>query len=350
MSYQGIADFRSDTVTRPTPDMRRAMYEAEVGDDVHGDDPTVNRLEELAADRLGMEAALFVPSGTMGNTIAITLAAGEGKEVILEEKCHIYNFEAGNVSRIARSLPRTLPSRRGEISLELLKQNVNKALREHMPETKVIALENTHNLWGGAVLRPDYIRQVGRFARENRLHLHLDGARVFNAAMALKVDVKPIVEPFDSVMFCLSKGLAAPIGSMLLGKKAFIKEARYVRKYLGGGMRQVGIIAAAGIVALEQMVDRLEEDHIRAKKLAENLADIPAIEVHPEEVETNFMILRPKTMDIAAFLERLKGKKVLALPFPPDLVRFCTHKDIDDQDIDTATLAIHEIFRQKSWL
>lgn len=343
MSYQGIADFRSDTVTRPTDEMRRAMFEAEVGDDVHGDDPTVNRLEELAADKLGMEAALFVPSGTMGNTIAVTLAAGDGKEVILEEKCHIYNFEAGNVSRIAGSLPRTLPSNRGEIPLDLVRQNVHKALREHMPETKVIALENTHNLWGGAVLSRDYLRQMGSFARENGLHLHLDGARVFNAAVARQVDVKTIVEHFDSVMFCLSKGLSAPVGSMLLGSREFIKEARFIRKYLGGGMRQVGIIAAAGIVSLERMVERLADDHIRAKRLVENLADIDGVEVHPHEVETNFVILRPRTMDINLFLEKLKEKKVLALPFPPDLVRFCTHKDIDDRDIDTATLAIRDI-------
>jgi len=346
MSYKGIADFRSDTVTRPTEEMRRAMFEAEVGDDVHGDDPTVNRVEEIAAGRLGKEAALFVPSGTMGNTIAVALACGEGKEIILEEQCHIYHFEAGNVSRIARALPRTLPSNRGEIPIDVIAANVHKTLRQHMPETRAIALEDTHNLYGGAVLSLEYLRQVRAFTRENHLHLHLDGARVVNAAVAQGVDVKEIAENFDSVMFCLSKGLSAPIGSMLVGSKNFIAEARFMRKYLGGGMRQVGIVAAAGIIAIEKMVDRLADDHVRAKKLAERLMDIDGIEVHPELVETNFLILTVKTMDAWTFLERLKEKRVLALPFSQRTIRFCTHKDIDDADIDACATAIREIFKK----
>lgn len=345
MSYKGIADFRSDTVTRPTEEMRKAMYEAEVGDDVHGDDPTVNKLEEIAAEKLGKEAALFVPSGTMGNTIAIALACGEGKEIILEERCHIYHFEAGNVARIARSLPRTLPSNRGEIPLESIEENVHKTLRQHMPETKAIALEDTHNLYGGAVLSLDYLRKVRQFTKENNLHLHLDGARVFNAAVAQGVDVKEIADNFDSVMFCLSKGLSAPIGSMLVGPKDFIAEARFMRKYLGGGMRQVGIVASAGILAIEKMADRLADDHVRAKKLAEQLLDIEEIEVHPELVETNFMILKTKTMNAWAFLEKLKEQHVLALPFSEHTIRFCTHKDIDDSDIDTCASAIRALFK-----
>jgi threonine aldolase len=344
MSYKGISDFRSDTVTRPTDEMRQAMANAEVGDDVHGDDPTVLKLEELAADMLDKEAALFVPSGTMGNTIAMKLGVGEGKEVILEEKSHIFCFEAGNVSRIAQALPKTLPSDRGKISLELMEDNINTTLREHMPETKAIALENTHNTWGGAVIEPEYINNVAALAKKYNLHFHLDGARVFNAAVASGIDVKEIVKPFDSVMFCLSKGLAAPVGSILAGKKDFIKEARYVRKFLGGGMRQVGIIAAAGIISLTKMIDRLEEDHIRAKRLAENICDLKDIDINFDEVVTNFLMIKVNTMSSYDFLEKLADKKVLALPFTEKLVRIVTHKDIDDNDIDRASKAIREIF------
>ncbi|MCP5109040.1 MAG: aminotransferase class I/II-fold pyridoxal phosphate-dependent enzyme [bacterium] len=345
MSYKGISDFRSDTVTRPTEEMRKAMYEAEVGDDVHGDDPTANRLEELAAEKVGKEAALFVPSGTMGNTIAMVVGVGEGKEVILEEKCHILNFEAGNVSRVAHALPRAMSSDRGKIPLEVMEKNIHTSLRDHITETRAITLENTHNTWGGTVLDLDYLKDAADLAGKYNLYLHLDGARVFNAAAALNVDVKEIAKHFASLMFCLSKGLSAPVGSILAGTKEFIKEARFVRKYLGGGMRQVGIVAAAGIVALEKMVARLEEDHRRTKLLAENIADLKGIHVNPEEVETNMIMIKLNTMDSDTFLEKLAAKKVLALPFDSETVRIVTHKDIDDQDIDRATTAIREIFR-----
>jgi len=345
MSHNGISDFRSDTVTHPTPEMRRAMYEAEVGDDVHGDDPTVNRLEELAAARTGKGAALFVPSGTMGNTIAMILAAGEGKVVLLEEKCHIMNFEAGNVSRIARSLPRTLPSKRGEIPLDTLRAAIpGRALREHIPETRAIALENTHNIWGGAVLGLDYMEAVSRLAREHGLHLHLDGARVFNAAIALGVDAATITGHVDSVMFCLSKGLCAPVGSILAGSEAMIAEARRVRKYLGGGMRQVGIVAAAGIVALETMVDRLAEDHRRARLLAEGIVDVPGIRVDTRQVQTNFVMIELEKMGADHFLEACAAQKVWALPYTDRLIRFVTHKDIDDRDVDRAVQTIRSLF------
>jgi threonine aldolase len=346
MGYRGISDFRSDTVTRPTEEMREAMAKAEVGDDVHGDDPTANKLEALAAEKLGKEAALFVPSGTMGNTIAMILAAGEGKVVIMEEKCHIFNFESGNVSRIARSLPRILPSERGQIPLEILEANIpGDALREHIPETRAIALENTHNIWGGAVLGMDYMRHVSALAKKYRLHLHLDGARIFNAAIALNTEAKAISLYFDSVMFCLSKGLSAPVGSVLAGSQAFIKEARQIRKYLGGGMRQVGIIAAAGIVALKKMIPRLAQDHSRAKKLAQDIADIDAIEVHPENTVTNFVMIKLKTMNAKTFLEKCARDNVLALPYTKNLIRFVTHKDIDDHDISSAVGIIRKIFK-----
>lgn len=343
MSYRGIADFRSDTVTRPTDEMRKAMYESEVGDDVHGDDPTVNRLEELAAEKLGKEAALFVPSGTMGNTIAMKLGAGEGKVVIMEEKCHIFNFEFGNVSKIAGSLPRVLPSKRGEIPLHLIEEILDSALKEHMPEIKAIALENSHNIWGGTILSQEYIRAAAALAKKHGLHLHLDGARVFNAAVAQTIDVKEIVNHFDSVMFCLSKGLSAPIGSILAGESAFIKEARKVRKSLGGGMRQVGVIAAPGIVALEKMVDRLAEDHVRAKRLAQGATAIKGIEVDADGVDTNMVMIKVTAMAAVQFLERLAERDVWALPVSGDTCRFVVHKDIDDRDIETAVAAIEEV-------
>ncbi len=345
MGYRGISDFRSDTVTRPTESMRRAMYEAEVGDDVLGDDPTVRRLEELAAEKIGKEAALFVPSGTMGNTVALKVAVPAGKEVLLEEKCHIYNFECGNISNIVGALPRPLPSQRGKIPLELLKANLHRNTRAHVPETAAVTLENTHNYWGGAVLEPEYIKQVGEFARREGLHFHIDGARIFNAAVALGVDARVLAEPAHSVMFCLSKGLSAPIGSILAGSREFIEEARKVRKQLGGGMRQVGVIAAAGIVALQEMVERLAEDHRRARRLADGLSQIRGIRINPEEVQTNIVIfeLDQSVMKVEAFLAELGKRGVLALPFGPARVRMVTHKDIDDGDVERALRAAREI-------
>jgi threonine aldolase len=342
MSYKGIADFRSDTVTRPSEEMRQAMYNAEVGDDVFADDPTVNKLEELAAEKVGKEAAIFVPSGTMGNTIAMVLEVGEGKEVILEENCHILNFEAGNISRIAHAVPRAMPSDRGKIPLDLIEKNIHTTLRDHMPTTRAIALENTHNTWGGAVIGLDYIEKAAALSRKYDLFLHLDGARIFNAAAALQVDVKEISKHFDSLMFCLSKGLSAPVGSMLAGTKEFIKEARFVRKYLGGGMRQAGVIAAAGIVALEKMIHRLQDDHRRAKLLAEKIADLKELRVNPQEVETNMIMLTLNTMTADLFLKKLAAQNVLALPFNTKTVRIVTHKDIDDNDIERAVKAIRE--------
>lgn len=343
MSYKGFSDFRSDTVTRPTPEMRRAMAEAEVGDDVLGDDPTVNRLEKIAAEKTGKEAALFVPSGTMGNTIALLLGVGPGKEILVEENCHILHFECGNISRLAGSVPRSLPSHKGAIPIETLEANIHTSLRGHMLQTKAIALENTHNTLGGTVLTPDYLQQVAQLAKKYNLYLHLDGARVFNAAVALNTDVTEITKHFDSVMFCLSKGLCAPVGSILAGTKDFIQEARDVRKSLGGGMRQVGIVASAGIIALEKMVQRLEEDHSRAKQLTEGIAHLPGIEADPNDVVTNFLMLKLNNMDADVFLEKLAKHNVLALPFTSRIVRFVTHNDIDDKDIETAVNAIKDV-------
>jgi len=343
MGYRGISDFRSDTVTRPTEEMRKAVYEAEVGDDVMRDDPTVLRLEELAAELMGKEAALFVPSGTMGNTIALKIAVGEGYEVLVEEKSHIYNFESGNVARIVGALPRPLPSNRGEIPLEVLEENFHIGERVHVPPTRALALEDTHNYWGGAVLSLDYLEKAYRFTREKGIHLHLDGARIFNAAIAQGVETKEIARYSDTVMFCISKGLSAPVGSLLAGPKEFIEQAISVRKYLGGGMRQVGILAAAGIVALTRMVDRLAEDHSRAKKLARGLSGIKGIEINPDEVQTNIVIFKLTSMEVPRFLEELKKEGVLALGFGPSRVRMVLHKDIDDQDVEKALRAISRI-------
>jgi len=348
MSYQGISDFRSDTVTRPTPEMRRVMSTAPVGDDVHGDDPTVNRLQDLAAEITGKEAAIFVPSGTMGNTIALILGAGEGVEVIMEDKCHIFNFEAGNVSRIARSLPRILPSENGAMSLALIEASIHTAMRVHCPPTRAIYLENTHNLHGGTVLQPEYMRQVKQLAERHQLHVHLDGARVFNAAVALDVPVAEIAAHVDTMMFCLSKGLCAPIGSILVGNADLINEAIAVRKYLGGAMRQAGIVAAAGILSLQSMVERLAEDHMRAAKLAQGLAGIPGISVDPERVQTNFVMLELENMQSGDFLQRIREHHVWALPFSDHMIRFCTHHDIDDADVDRAVDAIAAVMKKNA--
>ncbi len=347
MGYKGISDFRSDTVTRPTERMRRAMYEAEVGDDVLGDDPTVKELEELAALKVGKEAALFVPSGTMGNTIAMKVAIPQGWEVLLEEKSHIYNFECGNISRIVGALPRPLKSSRGMVPIEEFDANFHRGDRAHVPETAGVALENTHNYWGGAVLEPSYMEKVSVFAKKKGIHFHLDGARVFNAATALGVDVREITKHVDSVMFCLSKGLSAPIGSILAGTGDFIKEARLIRKALGGGMRQAGVIAAAGIVALEEMVERLVEDHARAKRLATALSEIRGIEINPSEVQTNIIVFRlvSDKIGVPEFLEELRKREVLALGFGPSRVRMVTHKDIDDKDVERAINAINDIMK-----
>ncbi len=347
MGYRGISDFRSDTVTRPTEEMRKAMYNAEVGDDVLGDDPTVKKLEEIAAETTGMEAALFVPSGTMGNTIAVILGSKEGTEIILEEKCHIYNFEAANMARYASAMPRPIKSKNGEIPVEEIKANIKTVLREHIPGTSMICLENTHNFWGGSVLSMDYIKEVKEIAKENNLHFHLDGARVFNAATYLNTEVKNITKHFDSVMFCLSKGLCAPVGSMLAGNKDFISKARFIRKSLGGGMRQAGILAAAGIVSIEKMSKRLEEDHIRAKKLAEGIADLKGIKVDLDSVQTNFVMVELEEMTSFRFLEELKKESVLALPFSEKRVRFVTHNDIDDRDIERAVKSIRKILLER---
>jgi threonine aldolase len=337
------SDFRSDTVTRPTEKMRRAMAEAEVGDDVLGDDPTVQKLEASAAEKMGKESGLFVPSGTMGNSIAVKAWTRELEEVIVEARSHIYNMESTHMTFISRVTPRPLSSRRGAMDPDDVEKNIRKP-SVHLPRTSLICVENTHNNWSGAVLPIENIKAIRAVADRHGLRVHMDGARIFNASTASGVPVKDYARLADSVMFCLSKGLSAPVGSMLVGNKDFIEYGRRIRKALGGGMRQVGVLAAAGIVALTEMVDRLREDHQRAKRLAAAIAGLPGVEVDPGTIETNIIIFdfsHPR-LSVSEFLMELRNRGVLALALTGG-IRFVTHKDVDDQDVDRAVAAFRQI-------
>jgi len=303
-----IVDLRSDTITKPTPNMQKAMAQAEVGDDVFGEDPTVNRLEEMAAARMGKEAALFVASGTMANLVSQLAHCGRGDEMILGDQAHIFFYEQGGSAAIGGIHPRTVPNQPdGKIAL----QDIEAAIRPdniHFPRTKMILLENTHNRCNGNPLEVDYMHSVGKLARSYELKVHVDGARIFNAAVALGVDTRDLVSKADSVSFCLSKGLAAPVGSLVCGTGNFIQKARRARKVLGGGMRQAGILAAAGIVALTEMVERLSEDHANAKRLAEGLEGINGLSIDPELVRTNIVFFDIARGDMTA--EQLAGQLV----------------------------------------
>jgi len=332
-------DLRSDTVTLPTPEMRRAIAEAPLGDDVYGEDPTINALEALAAERAGKEAAMLVASGTMGNLCAILAHCGRGQEAIVGDQSHIYHYEGGGASvlgGVAFHLVPTDPS--GELPLPTLRAAVRDADDSHEAITRLICLENTHNRCGGVVLSPEYMAAVHRFAQERGLLVHLDGARMFNAAVALGVDVREITRHVDTVQFCLSKGLAAPVGSILAGDAAFITRARRVRKLVGGGMRQAGIIAAAGIVALEQMVDRLAEDHANARLLAERLATFPQIAIDLHTVQTDIVIFRLREEYGApeAFAHAVAERGLLIGGIGRDYIRAVTHYGIDAGDIEEA--------------
>lgn len=337
-------DLRSDTVTLPTDEMRRAMNNAKVGDDVFQEDPTVNQLEELAAKKVGKEAALFVPSGTMGNLIAVLIHCQRGDEVILEMDSHAYYYEVGGLSAVAGAVPRLIVGDKGILN----PQDVKKALREenmHYPETTLICLENTHNRAGGTIIPPKVTEEICQLAHQRKIAVHLDGARIFNAAVALNIEPALLTKNVDSVMFCLSKGLSAPVGSILAGSKEFIQIARKNRKMLGGGMRQAGILAAAGIVALEKMIERLEEDHKNARILGERLADISRIKVDLETVQTNMVYfdLEGSDKDTYQFLPKLAEYNILGSPRPPTKVRFVTHYGISEEDIYTTAKAVKEI-------
>jgi len=338
-------DLRSDTVTWPTPEMRQAMAEALVGDDVYGEDPTVNALQEAAARRLGKEAGLFVASGTMGNLVAVLAHCGRGDEVILGDKAHTFIYEAGGMAALGGVHPHTVPVQAdGTLPLEAIEAAI-RPNNVHMPVTRLIALENTQGTVGGIPISKAYTDEVGRLARAHGLALHIDGARIFNAATALNENVADLVAAADSVTFCLSKGLCAPVGSVLVGSRAFIARAHRVRKQLGGGMRQVGILAAAGLIALDKMTLRLAEDHANARRLAEGLAALPQIEIALDRVQTNmvFFALRPEVpLSAPELAERLKRHNVWIMDMDARRFRAVTHYWIRPQDVDRALSAIAE--------
>ena len=341
---RGMIDIRSDTVTGPTEKMRRAMAGAEVGDDVYGDDPTVNRLEELGAEMLGKEAAVFVPSGTFGNQLALFTWCARGTEVVLGEECHILIHEAGAASVIAGVQTRPVPAPDGILSPFLGRRLRRRDL--HAPETSLICLENANSL--GRVVPLAEMDAVRKIADEWELPVHLDGARIFNAAEALGVDAREIAAPADSVMFCLSKGLCAPVGSLLAGKGDFVQEARMKRKIMGGGMRQAGILAAAGIVALTGQVSLLAEDHRRAKMLARGLGTIPGIDIQPEEVDINMVFFDfppAEGQDMADRIMRVFARhQIRGNPPEGGKFRFCTHYWIGDGEVEAILAASREAF------
>ncbi len=333
-----IIDLRSDTITRPTPAMRKAMAAAEVGDDVFGEDPTVNRLEAMAAERMGKSAAMLVASGTMGNLVCQLVHCGRGDETILGDQSHVFFYEQGGAAALGGIHPRTLANRPDGT---LDPAAIAAAIRPddvHFPRSRLVILENTHNRCGGAPLRAEYTRAVGELAHGRGLKLHIDGARIFNAAVALGVDVAVLTAPADSVTFCLSKGLGAPLGSVVCGDEAFIAQARRVRKSLGGGMRQAGIVAAAGIVALKEMVDRLDEDHAHAGRLAAGLAGIPGIVLDPGSVATNIVYFRidKAGTDAPTVAARLAEAGVRVLPTAPDQMRAVLNYHIRADDVERA--------------
>lgn len=349
-------DLVSDTVTLPTNEMREAMKSAEVGDDVNQEDPTINKLEELAAKKIGKEAAMFVPSGTMGNLIAVLIHCKRGEEVILESRSHIYNFEVGGISALGGVVTKTIDGDKGILNVDKIKREIRQE-DIHEVKTALICLENSHNRAGGTVTPPKITEEIYQLAHKHNIFVHLDGARLFNAAVALNIEPALLVKNVDSVMFCLSKGLSAPVGSILSGSKEFIQKARKYRKMLGGGMRQAGILAAAGIISLEKMVERLEEDHKNARILAEGFNEIEGIKVDLETVQTNMVyfnvekLVKELNINTDQFLERLvdeygiRGGVETPIQDPTE-IRFVTHYGISEEDIYTTINAIKMISKR----
>lgn len=324
--------------------MRRAMAEAEVGDDVFLEDPTVNRLQERAAEVFGREVALYVPSGTMGNLACIIAHTRPGQEVICEEAGHIYNYEMGSMSAIAGVLPRVVAGQDGILSW----QTISKAIRPkiyYRPQTALVSLENTHNMAGGTVYPTELAHEICDRAHDAGIAVHLDGARIFNAATYLGEDVAGMTKKFDSIQFCLSKGLGAPVGSLIVGSRAFVERCRSIRKMLGGGMRQAGVLAAAGLIALDEGPKRLQIDHDNAKVLAARFAEIPEIAFDPAKVQTNIVIfgLNKPGWSSADFLQALAKRNVLAVPVDNEKVRMVTHLDVDRNDIESVAGIVREV-------
>jgi threonine aldolase len=338
-------DLRSDTLTLPTPAMREAMARADVGDDVWEEDPTVQRLEAMAAARMGKESGLFVASGTMGNLVSVVAQTAAGQEIVVDADSHIFNYEAAGAARLGGVQTHPVKTARGFLTPDQLRAAIRPP-NIHIPVTGLVAIENTHNRHGGTLCLPEAIAAVAAVAHEAGVRVHLDGARLFNAAVAVKRPAADFARDVDSVTFCLSKGLAAPVGSVVCGTREFIGRARRIRKLVGGGMRQVGVLAAAGIVALEQMVDRLAEDHAHARRLAEGVAGLPGTRVDLASVQTNIVIVALERAGGADELVRgCAARKIKVHAIGPTSVRCVTHKDVDAEDIERALQAFTEITR-----
>ena len=338
-----MIDLRSDTFTHPTQSMRDAMATAEVGDDVFQEDPTVQKLETLSAEKMGKEAALFVPSGCMGNLISLLSHCGRGDEILLGDRSHISLYEVGGVAALAGVHPRPLPNKNdGTISIDLLEKGIRHS-DIHCPPTRLICLENTHNFCQGSPITPEYMTEVRKIANKFGLKIHLDGARIFNAAVALGVPVAKLTEKVDSVMFCLSKGLSAPVGSLVCGSSEFIVKARKARKMVGGGMRQVGHIAAAGLIAINEQVDRLQEDHDNAKFLASQLSDLDGIEVDVTRIKTNIIFFKLTGIDGEVLLNLLEHNQIKILMTDANVFRAVLHREVSKEQVQTVVKTFQSI-------
>lgn len=339
-----VINLRSDTQTLPTEEMLEEMRYAPLGDDVFGEDPTVNKLEKMAAEKLGKESALFVSSGTMGNLCALMSHTNPGDEVILEAESHTYYYEVGGFARLAGISPRLVSGEHGIMTVDMIKK-VIRPENIHFPTTTLLCIENTHNRGGGTVYPVSLMDEIAHFAHNLGWKVHIDGARIFNAAVALKVEAKELVKEADSVMFCLSKGLSAPVGSVLVGDKVFIERARKIRKMLGGGMRQAGVLAAAGIVALEKMINRLTEDHANARYIAGELVKINGLKIDLNTVQTNMVYCDVSKLKISVLrlVELLKDEGLLVSPIPPDKIRLVTNRHISQEDARKAVEIIKKV-------
>lgn len=339
-----MIDLRSDTVTRPSEAMRKAMYNAEVGDDVFKEDPTINKLEQFAADLLGKEAALYVSSGVMGNQICLNVLTNPGDEVICERDAHIFNYESGSPAALSGVQLNPIDGKYGIITVEQVEPFIRPSSAYYMPKTKVIEIENTHNRAGGTIWPIENIISMKGLAKKYNLYFHLDGARIWNASVAAGISVKEYASHFDSISCCLSKGLGAPVGSIIAGSKDFIKEAYRIRKAWGGGMRQAGIIAAAGLYALQNNIDRLKDDHEKAKFLAERINANPNLEIDMKAVQTNILLFHPKNISVEEGIKKSKDKGLLLSIGKVDLIRAIAHLDVSFNDVKKAADIIDEVF------
>lgn len=339
-----MIDLRSDTVTKPSQEMRKAMYEAEVGDDVYKEDPTVNKLEEYAAEILGKETALFVSSGVMGNQICLNVLTNPGDEVICERDAHIFNYESGSPAKLSGIQLMPVEGKNGVFTTEQIEPLIRPSSAYYMPRTKVIEVENTHNRASGAIWPIDKIIELEKLAKKYNLYYHLDGARIWNASVATGISVKEYASHFDTISCCLSKGLGAPVGSIIAGRKEFIQEAFRVRKSWGGGMRQAGILAAAGLYALQHNFERLKEDHENAKYLAEKISSNHNLEINMQAVQTNIILFKPINLSVEEGIKRCKDEGLLLSAGKVDMIRAVTHLDVSFDDIKKAADIINKVF------